>query len=39
MQDYHGSVNIPYWKKSITTTLNLNDDTITGDYDDLIGLS
>lgn len=39
MQDYHGSVNIPYWKKSITTTLNLNEDTITGDYDNLIGLS
>lgn len=39
MQDYHGEVVIPYWKKSITTTLNLNDDTITGDYDNLIGLS
>lgn len=39
MQDYHGRVDIPYWKKSITTTLNLNEDTITGDYDNLIGLS
>lgn len=39
MQDYHGEVYIPYWKKSVTTTLNLNDDTITGDYDNLIGLS
>lgn len=39
MQDYHGHANIPYWKKSVTTTLNLNDDTITGNYDNLIGLS
>lgn len=39
MQDYHGHADIPYWKKSVTTTLNLNDDTITGNYDNLIGLS
>lgn len=39
MQDYHGHVDIPYWKKSVTTTLKLNQDTITGDYDELIGLS
>lgn len=37
--DYNGEVEVTYWKKTINSELILNNDSITGNYDDIAGLT
>lgn len=36
--DYDGTIDVTYWKKTVSSKLVLNNDSITANYDDIAGL-